>query len=939
MASDRWRRIEALYEAALGQDTAARNRFLTEHCAGDEGLRQEVESLLRHGAATHAFFDAPAVELTAPVDAVSVGPGARLGAYEVVRPIAAGGMGEVFLARDVRLKREVALKILPDRYRSDAQRLARFEREAQVLASLNHPNIATLHGLESSGDLQALVMEYVEGETLADRLAAGPLALPLAVAIARQLVDALDTAHQRGIVHRDLKPANIKVRADTTVKVLDFGLAKALDSAGAATLDVPAITAAEWAIVGTPAYMSPEQARGATVDRRTDIWAFGCVLFEMLTARRAFDVATSSDAIAAVLTREPDWSSLPADLPPAIGRLLRRCLEKDTTHRLRDIADAGEHLRDESLVFKEHGIESNAVRRRTSIARLGWVVGTVLLVAAVGIPAVIHLREAPAPEWRLQIETPPTTVPLDFALSPNGRYIVFVASGPSSRAAQLLYLRALDNTSPKPIVGTDGARHPFWSPDSRSIGYFAKEKLFRIDITGGPPRPLADAPLGQGGAWNADGTILFAPNTVSPLWRVPASGGEPAAATRLDSPRHKNHRFPSFLPDARQFLVYVEGEPEVSGIYLGALEDGALKRLTAADSAATYLPPDRVVFVQQGALVAQQLNASRGELIDDPVTLAHSNDSSTTPRTGFSTSWTGIIAHRVGGGSRVRTTWFDRTGKMLEQLASMNAPELSSEERYLAGDRTIDGNRDAWIVDFVRGGSTRLTTHPAVDGFPVWSPDGAHLAFHSQRSGNFDVWVKRFNGPAGTEQLLVGTPDNEWPLDWSSDGRFLLYHRTDQNYASSDLWVLPMTGSNREPIAAANTPFQERLGQFSPDGRWIAYETDESGRREIVVQSFPKSSAFVHVSTNGGVAPRWSVDGKEIYFVAPDGMMMAVPVALNGTTLIPGNPRALFFAGLPDQVFKVNYAVARDGKFLVNTLSEEGAASAITVILNWNHRP
>jgi Tol biopolymer transport system component len=485
------------------------------------------------------------------------------------------------------------------------------------------------------------------------------------------------------------------------------------------------------------------------------------------------------------------------------------------------------------------------------------------------------------------------------------------------------------------MAGTDGARHPFWSPDSRSIGFFAAEKLLRIEITGGPPQSLAPAALSQGGAWNADGTILFAPNTVSALLRVPASGGASVAATQLDSPRQKSHRFPFLLPNGRQFLFHAEGEPEASGIYLGSLDGAPWKRLTAGNSAASYLPPDHVVFVQEGALVARRLDASRGELTGDPVTLAASIGSEASAPVGFSASRTGIVAYRGGGASPVRTSWFDRTGQVLAQLASLNAPELSPDGRYVAGDRTTDGNRDAWVVDLVRRSSTRFTTHQAVDGFPVWSPDGSRIAFHSQRNGTFDVWIKQSNGAVGTEELLVGTPDHEWPLDWSRDGRFLLFHRSNQNYASSDLWVLPMTGSNREPVVVAKTPFEERLGQFSPDGRWIAYETNESGRREIVVQAFPKSSAPVPISTSGGVAPRWSVDGKEIYFISADGNLMAVPVTVRGSTFSAGNPLALFFAGLPAQVFKVQYAVTRDGQFLVNRLLDEGAASPITLILNW----
>jgi eukaryotic-like serine/threonine-protein kinase len=862
---------------------------------------------------------------------MSLTPGTRIGAYEVVRPTGAGGMGEVFLARDLRLKRDVALKVLPERYRLDAQRLARFEREAQLLASLNHPNIATLHGLETSGNLQVLVMEYIQGDTLSDRLVAGALPVVAAVSIARQLVDALDAAHERGIVHRDLKPANIKVRPDGGVKVLDFGLARALDPDGATGAEFPTLTADEHVVMGTPGYMSPEQARGTRADRRVDIWAFGCVLFEMLTGRPAFEGATGSDAIAAVLTREPNWASLPARTPVGIHRLLRRCLEKDPRQRLRDIADAREHLHDDAHVTAPDPAAPSASSRGSTRLLRVLLAGAATLLVALGVPAARHLREVPPSELRLQIDTPATVAPLHFALSPDGRSIVFVAAG--TGGSQRLYVRPLNSVTAHPLTGTDGARYPFWSPDNRSIGFFAMEKLLRIDLTGGPPRPLADAPLGQGGAWNEDGTILFAPNTVSALLRVPAAGGAVIAATTLDAPHHKNHRFPSFLPGGRQFLFHVEGEPGVSGLYLGALDGRALKRLTSGPSAGAYLPPGQVVFSQNGALVTRTLDASRGELTGDPLTLVTSADRG--GDAGFSTSATGLIAYRSGG-APLRTVWLDRTGKMLEQLPLTNAPELSADGRFLAGDRTINGNRDAWITDLERGGSTRFTAHASVDGFPVWSPDRARLAFHSQRNGNFDIWLKRVDGSLGSEEHLLGTADNEWPLDWSRDGAFLLYHRTDLNYASSDLWALPMTGTSREPIAVATTPFMERMGQFSPDGRWVAYETDESGRREIVAQSFPTPKSVVHISTGGGAAPRWSADGKELYFVAPDGKMMAVAVTPSRATLSPGTPVALFSAGsFEQQVFKANYVVAPSGRFLVNTLAEGGVAPPITLILNW----
>lgn len=858
---------------------------------------------------------------------MTLAPGNGFGSYRVICLVGAGGMGEVYRARDPRLNRDVALKVLSDSHRLHLPSQQRFEREAQALAALNHPNIATLHGIEASGDVQALVMEYVEGQTLAEMLANGPLTLTTASGIARQLAEALDTAHERGLVHRDLKPANIKVREDGTVKVLDFGLAKAFaPPTEGSDPQITTVTGVDPKVggfaVGTPAYMSPEQMRGLRVDKRADIWAFGCVLFEMLAGRRAFDARPD-----AVPTYDPDWSVLPSDMPPALRRLLQRCLEKDPRRRLRDIADAREHLDDAAQESTPPAASVPAVSR---ISRIVLVASVLIPIVGLAVLAAIHFSEAPPQELRLELATPPTTVPLQFALSPDGRYMTFVASKSPADRVQVLYLRALDNPVARPLSGTEGAQYPFWSPDSRSIAFFAAEKLLRVDIEAGPPHALATASNPLGGAWSTDGTILFAPNSVSPLLRVPASGGTPTAATHLDSPRQKNHRFPVFLGDSRQFLFHAEGEPEASGVYLGSLQGGAPKRLIGLDDAGGYLPPDRVIYVQEDALVARRLDASRGQLTGDLITLAKPIGSPI----GFSTSRTGVVAYRAGGVSR-SAAWFDRKGTMLERADSLTSPEMSPDGRYVAGDLTVKGNRDVWILDLARGAAARFTSHPAVDGYPVWSPDGSRLAFHSQRSGDFDIWIKQVNGAADTEELLVGTPDNEWPLDWSPDGRFLLYHKGDRNYGSWDLWVMPMTGGDARPIAVANTAFEERLGQFSPDGRWIAYDTDESGRREIVVQAFPQSQGLIRLSTRGGVAPRWSRDGKELYFVAPDGQLMAVPVKTEGATFTAGNPVALFSVGeLAGHVFKAQYAVTRDDRFLFNGVSESDSAPPITLILN-----
>jgi serine/threonine protein kinase/Tol biopolymer transport system component len=869
----------------------------------------------------------------------------RLAHYEIEEHIGSGGMGDVYRATDTKLGRTVALKFLRDDVAADPGRVARFQREAKALASLNHPQIAAIHGQEEAEGQTFLVMEFVPGQTLQERIEGRPLPPSEALAFALQIGEALEAAHDNGIVHRDLKPGNIKITPDGRIKVLDFGLAKisAGDSGGwdadgtndSTTVTLPATRVG--VIVGTPAYMSPEQAQGLPVDRRTDIFAFGCVLFEMLTGRRAFAGDSAAEVMSRVLQREPDWTLLPSGLPPAIERLLRVCLEKNPRLRRQSAGDVRvdlEHVR------RAPGPEALPRGHRWQPRLMALMAGTVIAFAALAAWVLLRNQEAAPPEMRTQLVTPHTLDPIHFAVSPDGEHFVFVAPG-TDEGVQRLYLRAMNTIEARPLPGTDGARYPFWSPDSRSIGFFADRKLLRVDISGGPPRVLAPAASPYGGTWGKDGTILFAPTTVSPLFRVPASGGTLAAATELRSPRQTNHRAPSFLPDGRRFLFYAvavqsggSGEPDESGIYLGSLDGGAPKRLAAADSAAAYLSPDRIVFVEQNKLVARRIDAARGELSGDPVTLAE--PVSVSGGMGwFSISATGLVAYRSGTAAPRRGTWFDRAGKVLGIGADLNAPALSRDQRFVAYDSTIGSNRDVWILDLVRGGVTPLTRHPGIDGHPVWSPDGSQIAFESQRNGTFDIWRKSSSGGAA-EEVVLQTTANEWPLDWSRDGRFLLYERSDANYVSSDLLAVPMTGSDRTPIVIADGEFEERMGNFSPDGRWVAYETDESGRPEVVIKAFQRASGITRVSTDGGVTPRWSEDGSEIYFIGPDGKMMAATVSSAGATLTVSRPVALFQTHIVGQTFTFQYVVSRDGRFLVMDRQVDlASAPPITLLLNW----
>jgi serine/threonine protein kinase/dipeptidyl aminopeptidase/acylaminoacyl peptidase len=873
--------------------------------------------------------------------------GAQLGSYEILALLGVGGMGEVYRAHDTKLNREVALKVLPSEFASDPERMGRFKREAQLLASLNHPNIAAIYGLEECAGVRALVMELAEGPTLAERISRdrSPIPLEEALPIARQIAEALEAAHEKGIIHRDLKPANIKVTPEGTVKVLDFGLAKALEGDGEAVAaggaDSPTLSLAATqagVLLGTAAYMSPEQARGGAVDKRCDIWSFGVVLFEMLAGKKVFAGETNSDTLAAVLRSEIDWNLLPRDTPSSIRTLLRRCLTKDRKQRLQAIGEARIAIAE----YLDHpadtaDLEPVSLASRSKL-RLAWGVSFLLLVAALAL-GVLYFRQTPveAPETRFEVMTPPTSSPASLALSPDGRRLVFVAS---AEGQARLWLRPLDQVTAQPLAGSEGASYPFWSPDSGAIGFFAGGKLKRVDIAGGVPQVLASASAPAGGTWNRDGVIVFAPTALSPLYRVPASGGEPVAITRLD-PRQWGHRFPQFLPDGRHLLLLVWGSDQ--GIYLASLDSTETRRLVAADTAAVYAPPGNLLFMRQGTLVAQHFDAARGELAGDPVPVADSVASDSVSNIGgFSVSETGMLAYRVSGGADRRLlAWFDRTGKEIGTLGAADendllAPELSPDARRVAVNRTVQGNTDVWLIDAARGVPSRFTFDPAFDGYPIWSPDGSRIVFASSRKGSYDIYQKPSNG-AGNDELLLRSSLNKYPNDWSPDGRFLLYMQMDPK-TGFDLWVLPLFGE-RKPFPYVNTSFNENVGQFSPDGRWVAYESDESGRFEVYVQPFPGPGGKWQVSTGGGIEPRWRRDGKELLYIAPDGKLMAVPIQGAGQTLEAGAAVALFqtrIEGGGQYGAKQQYAVAPDGqRFLINITADESTASPITIVTNW----
>jgi len=883
---------------------------------------------------------------------MAIGPGARIGPYEVTSLLGEGGMGKVWRARHSALKRDDALKVLPDDLASDADRLARFQREAQLLASLNHPNIAHVYGLEQADGVNALVMELVEGATLADRLGPGPLPLDDALPIARQIAEALDAAHEQGIVHRDLKPANIKLRPDGTVKVLDFGLAKLTafdDAAGPAagplrhlsnspTITSPAMMTRVGVILGTAAYMSPEQARGRAVDKRADVWAFGCVLFEMISGRRAFDGDDVTETLAAVVKSEPPWGTLPPATPPSVRRLLERCLRKDPARRLRDIADAKLDI-DEAQSEPVAPVSTDTPQSRSARTRERWLWAAALCIAigALAVMALAYRRASSidASEIRLQIVTPPGQM-VDFAISPDGKHVVFAAF---TGGATELWIRPLSASSAQRLPGTADAEFPFWSPDSRAIGFFADQKLRRIEIASGTVQTLADAPAARGGAWGDD-TIVFAPANISPLMRIAARGGAPVEATHLAT-EHASHRAPSFLPDGRRFLFLVTGPPAVQGVYLGSLDSTESRRLFEGDSAAVFTGPDLILFRREYALIAQRVNPETLQPAGDPVTVAESVGarSNIVGSLAVSGSGAGVFAYRPAVPTPRQLVWFDRRGTRLgvvgdpdERLTGGDASwAMSPDARTVAVVRQVNNNTDLWLIDVARGVPRRFTSDAGSETYPTWSPDGNRLAFGSTRlhgSVVHDVFLKSVSG-ADSEMPVLESAENKAPVSWSADGRFIAYTVLSPK-TGADLWAYPVE-NERKPFVLAQTPANETAAAFSPDGHWLVYQSTETGRSEIYIQPFPGPARSKLLSTGGGTAPFWRGDSKEIFYKSLDNRVMAIPISMKSGAVEPGVPVELFTIR-PTATFNA----ARDGqRFLVNMPTQDETTPPITVVLNW----
>jgi Tol biopolymer transport system component len=913
---------------------------------------------------------------------MTLSPGTRLGAYEIAALIGAGGMGEVYRARDTRLNRDVALKVLPEVFAADPDRLARFKREAQLLASLNHPHIAVIHGLEdslSTGSgqaVQALVLELVDGETLADRIARSPIPLDEALPIAKQIAEALEAAHEQGIIHRDLKPSNVKVTADGAVKVLDFGLAKLTDTAGvmsgvsrpevtaSPTITSPAMMTGMGTIIGTAAYMAPEQAKGRPADKRSDVWAFGCVLYEMLAGKRAFEGEDVSDTLAAVLRGEPDWSALPRELPASITAVLRASLQRDRKKRPADAAAVTfvlDHASELAPTAAPHAAASKERRPRL------LAVAGVAAVAAAAVTLIAMRLLTPAPQnmevTRFLIDPPPggaftgsNLIPR-FAVSPDGRSVAFEA-GPSG-GPFMLWVRRLDSVDAQPLRLTEVAQNNsiqglFWFADGRTIGFFDESngKLKKVDAQTGAIQTLAGVTSNQfAGSANADGTIIYSSAATKGIIKVSSTGGSPAQVTTVDSTRQElMHLWPWFLPDGRHFLyLSAPADRREWAIFVGSLDSAERRLLVHADSMAEFAPPDQLLYVQGDTLFTHTMDMGGLQLVGEPVLVTQPTFVTPQGRAGFSVSNTGVLVHAtgpglLGGGGAIRSlTWVSRDGKE-ESIGAPDRsyvyPRISPDGTRVALD-TRDADNDIWVWHFVRQTLTRLTFSPEFDRFPVWTVDSRRVLFSSGSGADQNLFAVAADG-TGTPERLTNSPNAPAPTSTSPDGAQVVFH--ENAGMGTQLNLVELGGSHRVEPLAHSRPGTKRNGMISPDGRWIAYESDESGRFEIYVRPYPDVQAGRwQVSTDGGVRPVWNPNSRELFYASTDNSLMLVRVEA-AQSWLGSTPERLFSnpnLSSPAGLAGLSYDISPDGRrFLILKLksSQETTSDPVQllVVQNWH---
>ena len=880
---------------------------------------------------------------------MSLATGTKLGPYEIVCLVGAGGMGEVYRAHDARLGREVAIKVLPTDYADDPDRLSRFKQEACASSALNHPNILSIYDVGQHDGSPYVVSELLEGETLRKRIAGTAMAQRRVIDHALQIAHGLAAAHEKGIIHRDLKPDNIFITNDGRVKILDFGLAKLTQIDGNRTQSQSTIPTRRadtdpGVVIGTIDYMSPEQLKGNAVDQRSDIFSFGAILYEMLTGQGAFHRESVAETMSAILQEDlPELSNANKSVSPALERLVDHCLEKNPEsrfHSASDLAFALEAISTSSTLT--HSVPVSTITPR-GMTRREMVFGSVAALAVIAAVAlgVWYFRHEPteAHAVRFFVNPPEKASFGPFAISPDGLRLAFVASDASGKA--LLWLRPLDSPNAQPLSGTEDALYPFWSPDSRFIGFFAGGKLKKIELNGGTVQTLCSASIPRGGSWSSTGLIIFGPSPNEPLYQVSETGGPASPLTKLEPSRQEaSHRWPHFLPDGRHFLYSILGGPQSQGIYVASLDGKENRRLlNISNSIAMYAAPGYLLFRREATLMGQAFDLDKHQLSGDafPVAEQVGFDLSTF-QTYFSVSQTGVLAYSAATGGKTQLTWVDRTGKeigLVSQPANYIRPSLSPDGKRVAVDGSdLQGNRDVWVLDLGSGNPTRFTFDPAQDLFAVWSPDGSRIVFGSDREGPRNLYQRSATG-ASKEELLLKTDFNAYPVDWSRDGRYIAYVINDPK-TKIDVWVLPLSG-DQKPFPFANTEASERGARFSPDGRWLAYVSDESGIPQIYVQSFPSSGGKWQVSTTGGYHLAWRHDGKELFYVSADKKMMAVDIKGEGATFEAGAPKTLFDLRVPTFTgSQAQFAVTADGqKFLIANTFGENRSEPITVALNW----
>ena len=914
---------------------------------------------------------------------MSLEVGTRIGPYTITGTLGAGGMGDVYRAHDARLARDVALKVLPDTFAADPERLARFQREAQVLAALTHPHIGAIYGLEEGPAdvgvrVRALVLELVEGETLADRIARGPVPVEEAVPIARQIAEALEAAHERGIIHRDLKPANIKVSPDGTVKVLDFGLAKLTQDPGlgpqasnltvSPTITSPALVTGVGVLLGTAAYMSPEQAKGREADKRSDVWAFGCVLYEMLTGKRAFEGEDVSDTLAAILRGDPDWLALPSDVPQPVSVLIRSCLQRERTKRPADVAAVTFVLDHAAQLAASVLIDAppHAVARKARWRVIGVAGALAVLAAAAGFEIARLSTPAPSslPVTRFLIEPPPgrilpgaNSIPR-FALSPDGRSLVFEAGAPAGPFQ--LWLRRLDQLEAEPLTSTEAAQDVsiqgmFWFPDGRSIGYFDEpnNRMRKIELESRTVQTLFSVSGNQlAGSANGDGVLIYSSSATQGLMRGSAAGGTPTQVTTLDQSRGEvMHLWPRFLPDGRHFVyLSLSSDPQESALFAGSLDSGDRILLTRASSMAEFAPPDQLLYVRDENLFTHTIDLARLQLIGEPTLVAQPVFTTPPGRAGFGVSNTGVLLHATGSGlvagglavsGRRSLTWVARDGRE----AAVGAPDRSYAYARISPDGmqvaldARDADDDVWVWNFDRRTLTRLTFGPGADRNPVWTPDSRRIVYSSSANGAQNLFAVAVNG-TGTPERIGESAATQLPSSVTSDGRRVIFHQNATG--QTQVYSAELDGNHHVETLIATEQGLARNGAVSPDGRLIAYDSNESGRFEIYVRPYPGvQSGRWQISPSGGTRPLWSRDGRELFYVAPGGALMAVRVEQSGTW-VATTPQRLFSNPNLDNpaLLGLTYDISLDGqRFLilkrVSADDDSSASVQFQVTQNW----